>query len=117
MQRIITSSVTPGSVATRAPLALAARRESVWVSDFDVGQRTTSDCAMRAADLGRRLLAVRAPADHLDQQRVVAERPGRLEDSVADGPELHVGDDQDPFAGLDTHAVSDGDQSGRMKFG
>ena len=49
MQRTITASVTPGSVATRTPLALAARRESVWVSDFDVGHRTTSNWVISQA--------------------------------------------------------------------
>ena len=49
MQRAMMSSVTPGSVATRVPPALAARRASVCVSDFDVGQRTTSNCVMSAA--------------------------------------------------------------------
>ena len=52
MHRTITSSVTPGSVATRTPLALAARRESVCVSDFDVGHRTTSNCVISAATSG-----------------------------------------------------------------
>ena len=52
MQRTITSSVTPGSVATRTPFALALRRESVWVSDFDVGHSTTSNCSMSAATSG-----------------------------------------------------------------
>lgn len=36
------SSVTPGSVPTRTPAALAARLASVCVSDFDVGHNTTS---------------------------------------------------------------------------
>ena len=52
MQRTMISSVTPGSVATRAPAALAARRESVCVSDFDVGQSTTSNRVIRSATSG-----------------------------------------------------------------
>ena len=43
------SSVTPGSVAIRAPASLASRRASVCESDLTVGQRTTSAFAMAAA--------------------------------------------------------------------
>ena len=49
MQRTMISSVTPGSVATRTPFALAARRESVCVSDFDVGHSTTSNFVISSA--------------------------------------------------------------------
>ena len=37
------SSVTPGSVATRLPAADAARRASVWVSDFSVAHMTSPE--------------------------------------------------------------------------
>ncbi len=74
MQRTITSSVTPGSVATRTPFALASRRESVWVSDFDVGHSTTSNCSHQRGHLRRRLLAVRLAGRHLDE-RVSLPRP------------------------------------------
>ena len=46
------ASVTPGSVAIRAPAATARRLASVWVNDFDVGQSTTSALAISSATCG-----------------------------------------------------------------
>ena len=56
------------------PFALAARRASVWVSDFEVGQSTTSICPHQRRHLGRRLLAVGPARRDLHEQDVVAER-------------------------------------------
>ena len=43
------SSVTPGSVAPRAPLSLAALRALVWLSERDVGAMNTSAAFSAAA--------------------------------------------------------------------
>ena len=43
------SSVTPGSVAIRAPASVAALRAAVWESDWTVGASTTSAAAIAAA--------------------------------------------------------------------
>ena len=43
------SSVTPGSVAIRAPASEAALRAAVWESDWTVGARTTSAARIAAA--------------------------------------------------------------------
>ena len=52
------SSVTPGSVAARAPASVAALRAAVWESDWTVGARTTSGRQHRSGD--RRRAARRA---------------------------------------------------------
>ena len=49
MTRASISSVTPGSVAVRAPASVAALRAAVWESDWTVGARTTSAAAIAAA--------------------------------------------------------------------
>ena len=66
------SSVTPGSVAIRAPASLARLRAAVCESDCTVGASTTSAAAIASATVARRLAGVGRALGHHRQHRVGA---------------------------------------------
>ena len=110
------ASVTPGSVPTRAPAALALRRASVWVNDFDVGQSTTS--ALPSAPP-----PVAAAPPRCSSGAVFRPAPPRVRDPlrpvqcIPDRAQRLVGHDENAFAGLRAHAVADGDDRRRQQVG
>ena len=111
------SSVTPGSVPTRTPAALAAPA-GIGMRQR-LRRRTQNDVHRRhqIGDLRWRLLTVRAPRENLHQHHVVAQSLCGLMQGVSDLPQRLVGDDEDRFARPGTHAVADGDGRRRQQFG
>ena len=86
------SSVTPGSVAIRAPASDAALRAAVWESDWTVGARTTSAARHRRGDRARRLGGVRVALGHQRQHRVGAGAAGLAAKPLAEAERRRVGD-------------------------
>ena len=113
MTRASISSVTPGSVAIRAPASVAALRAAVWESDWTVGARTTSAAAIAAAIGGRRLGRMGAPLGHHRQHRVGAGVLRGVAHALADPLGGRVADHQHVLALTHPEAVAD-DRLDRM---
>ena len=101
------SSVTPGSVAIRAPASEAALREAVWESDWTVGARTTSAAAHRRGDGARRLGGVGGALGHQRQHRVGAGAAGLAAQPLAEPERRRVGDHEHLLALADAEALVD----------
>ena len=111
------SSVTPGSVATRAPFSLARLRAAVCESDWTVGARTTSAAAIASATVARRLGRVRGALRHHGQDRVRSGAGGLVAQALPHVLGRRVADDEDVLAVLDAEAVPHHRADGSIEVG
>ncbi len=108
------SSVTPGSVAIRAPASVAALRAAVCESDWTVGARTTSAASIAAAIVAGGSAGVGGALGHQRQDRVGAELARLGAHALAEAERRRVADDEHLLALADGEAVAD--RSGHGSF-